>query len=91
MVNFNKAVPINIKKRQVNWYGGKKFEGCQFLNNTTEEHKSKLFQYEGKIKYMATIESLYHVFFCEMESGRKYKKGETNEIAQTGMGRDRNL
>lgn len=38
---------------------------------------------------MATAASLYHLFFDEMESVRKYKKGETNEIAQTGMGREK--
>lgn len=38
---------------------------------------------------MATAASLYCLFFGEMESVRKYKKGETNEIAQTGMGREK--
>lgn len=44
-----------------------------------------------EIVYMGSSGSLYHVVFGEMEPGRKYKKGETNEIAQARMGRDRKL
>lgn len=43
-----------------------------FLNDTVKEHRSKLFEYEGKINYMETTESLYHVLWLE----RQHKTGE---------------
>lgn len=59
----------------------KRYLGVVFLNDPVKKHRSKLFEYEGKIKYMETTESLYHVLWLE----RQYKTGQMKLYKQ---GRD---